>query len=56
MSNRENVIDRILAFDVTDTEVIVNPSHFHRDGSCESDMIATEPEPVQFYEPAPGEW
>lgn len=26
MSNRESVIDRILAFDVTDTEVVVNPA------------------------------
>lgn len=43
MSNRENVIDRILAT-VTDAEVIVNGHDFTRDGTCESDYFTSEPE------------
>ena len=43
-NSRENVIDRILATDTTNVEVIVNGHDFTRDGTCESDYFTSEPE------------
>ena len=57
MSNRENVIDRILATEAP-AGVIFNGHNDTRDGTCESDFFITEPDDggEGFFEPVPGEW